>query len=484
MSSIEGGSSREVVSRTVDRPQIGRESETSVELSLPANDHYRLDVKLFDQPGGVGTIVSGVRHEDLKVKPGDNLTWPTTLVLSEAEYGPTESSQPANSRLAVGEEVTVTWKTMTRDRAEVLLWEGLKLYGNPNLAVLAVDFAPLGYPSNRIQLRALAEGASTTLLGATDIALGIYFHVVVGPSSFNIEPLLSAKDSEARAVSADGSVVAGVFSEGETSHIFRWSTAEGVQQFGSAPKWRGYVIMSDDGNVLTGNLSDRFYLWTPANGLQERAPWPQRYIDEVSGDGRIIRGRYTYEFFFDTIYYNITWQPTDQFGVLASELERDGLVKMSRDGSVILGVDAFKRPFLWTAANGKRTFGPEGDARLYPNDLSSDGSVVVGYSSNRPFRWTESGGVEELGLPSFVTRPYSCIVSGDGNTVVINSNPLEHSGIYAPYVSRNSGEFQFVGHPFGFVSTTISDINYDGSVVVGTAYRADGTSQAFRAQLP
>src|SRR5262245_24161422 len=56
--------------------------------------------------------------------------------------------------------------------------------------------------------------------------------------------------------------------------------------------------------------------------------------------------------------------------------------------------------------------------------VSTDGSVIVGSSGSRPFRWTSSGGMVGLGtLPGVAFSSGAAFdVTGDGSVVVGDSN--------------------------------------------------------------
>lgn len=114
--------------------------------------------------------------------------------------------------------------------------------------------------------------------------------------------------------------------------------------------------------------------------------------------------------------------------------------------------------------------------------VSSDGSVVVGYSiaaaGGEAFRWTEVGGMVALGeLPGGISLSVARGVSDDGSVVVGNSQSgysdeafrwTSGSGMVGLGV-LSGGEFQ-ASHAAG--------VSSDGSVVVGRAYH--GFTEAFR----
>lgn len=258
---------------------------------------------------------------------------------------------------------------------------------------------------------------------------------------------------------------------------------------GSAQNYLAGVVMSADGNVLAGRLNNRLYRWTPSAGLQQGAaistePYVRRSISAISGDGQIMIQSLQDDEFVNTQFTSSTWQPGDQIGQLPEDIRGKYIFQTNRDATVMLAFDGRLQYFYWTSASGIVWLpGTDGSYVKAPSDVSSDGSVIVGNLNNdRPFRWTAAGGSIGLGLPLGATGG-GCLVSGDGNTVILNATLDLATYHTAPYVLKNSGEYQFLGNAPGFIRTVITDVNYDGSVVVGTAYRADGTTQAFRARI-
>lgn len=141
-------------------------------------------------------------------------------------------------------------------------------------------------------------------------------------------------------------------------------------------------------------------------------------------------------------------------------------VAANADGSVLLAVvsrDAFDYDsYLWTPKGSMRLPLPAGSVA---NDLSDDGKIVVGKLKaeagiNDMFRWTASGGLENLGhLPDqspFEVRGQAEAISADGNVVV---------GI------SGTGAFRWT-HADGMQSLPLqhaSDTSADGTYVLGRA---------------
>jgi uncharacterized membrane protein len=157
--------------------------------------------------------------------------------------------------------------------------------------------------------------------------------------------------SAARAVSADGSVVAGIQRSGDaTNDGFRWTVQTNMVSIGA------FVFpsaVSDDGSVIVGSMrsslnanSDAFR-WTQETGAQ---PLPR-----IAG--------------FPPVTAAFAW------GVASD---------VSANGNVVVGVmgDGFREPawdqlhlFRWTEASGTVDLGLSGDVEP---SVSADGNIVVG----------------------------------------------------------------------------------------------------------
>jgi probable HAF family extracellular repeat protein len=175
-------------------------------------------------------------------------------------------------------------------------------------------------------------------------------------------------------------------------------------------------------------------------------------------------------------------------GVLPGRLGSDAF-GVSSDGSVVVGYSAGAggsqfHAFRWTASSGAMQ-----DLGVLPNaarfsvatDVSDDGAAVVGYSGDRntrAFRWTMSDGMQDLGsLGGEVTTARG--TNKDGSVVVGSASYL--AGSRAFRWTSSSAVMQNLGTlPGGTFSSAAHAVSADGSVVVGSSDTYGSSTHAFR----
>jgi len=178
------------------------------------------------------------------------------------------------------------------------------------------------------------------------------------------------------------------------------------------------------------------------------------------------------------LYYNgYAQQPTlTWLGTLGGS--RSEAHCISDDGSVVAGrsnnVSGSYRAFNWTAANGMQDMGTLGGTESEATGISSDGSIIVGFSSDassiyRAFKWNITDGMQDLGTGDFSK---ASAVSSDGSVIIVNISPVA-------YRWTLSGGLENLGN-LGGNSTGANDVSADGSVIVGYSHNSAGDPYAFR----
>jgi probable HAF family extracellular repeat protein len=185
---------------------------------------------------------------------------------------------------------------------------------------------------------------------------------------------------------------------------------------------------------------------------------------------------------------------------------------VSGDGSVVVGRSGFPRnviggvrteAFRWTPGGGMESLGTlPGGVETAANDVSDDGSVVVGWNNasattidSEAFRWTSAGGMVGLGHLPGGGSSYADAVSADGSVVVgFSDGPsFLDEGFRAFYWTANGGMRALwdVLHAHGVDPATDGwselshavDISADGNTIVGYGIRNDN-HEAFVAVIP
>ncbi|MHB0953333.1 MAG: autotransporter domain-containing protein [Allorhizobium sp.] len=166
--------------------------------------------------------------------------------------------------------------------------------------------------------------------------------------------------------------------------------------------------------------------------------------------------------------------------------DRSVATGVSTDGSVIVGYSypasgSSSYAFRWTAAGGMADLGSLGGTVSAAYGVNADGSVVVGSSniaSSNPhaFRWTAAGGMADLGtLGGTVSTAYG--VNADGS-VVVGSSDIASGGSRA-FRWTAAGGMADLGTLGGTISRAYG-VNADGSVVVGYSGLGGAVYHAFR----
>jgi probable HAF family extracellular repeat protein len=219
----------------------------------------------------------------------------------------------------------------------------------------------------------------------------------------------------------------------------------------------------------------------------------------VSADGSVVVGSSQTE--SDTTAYR--WTAGSTMMALGTNERQAGDV--SADGSVVVGsLRVGQDPSLayrWTAQTGSTTLPTLPRPRLFSaaaRAVTPDGSVVVGYNEFRvglsgidqeAFRWTQQEGTTSLKSAGW-SGTFAQDVSGDGSAVVGGGfSPTGSTTAF--YWTPETGMvdlrdlliFGGATNLDGWHLTVANGISADGRTVVGTALGATGQHEAFVATI-
>jgi probable HAF family extracellular repeat protein len=323
-------------------------------------------------------------------------------------------------------------------------------------------------------------------------------------------------NSGANGVSADGSFVAGFAAPSSNeSHAILWTPSGGTTILGDLPggvvsAWANNV--SADGNVVVGQAfpSSNYeaFRWTPSTGMVGLGFLPGRAntsAQGVSADGSIIVGQAA-----SPGNEGFRWTETGGMQGLGSLYAggRSYAFDISPDGERIVGGTSISATQLdaayWTESGGWTSIGRLSGGLLsleaFASDASTDGSVIVGNSptalvqySYESFRWTESGGIQGLGiLQPDHNLSTATGVSGDGEIVVGVSGP--YSGVNRrPYIWDETHGMRDLGVVLetdygldltGWTLVEVLDISEDGNTFVGYGTNPLGITEGWVATIP
>jgi uncharacterized membrane protein len=231
------------------------------------------------------------------------------------------------------------------------------------------------------------------------------------------------------------------------------------------------------------------FVLTPS-GLQLLGTLPAResYARGISGDGTVTVGASyvlangDYEAFRWTKGGGVRGLGRLEPGAFSSASDA------SADGSIIVGgatLDARARAFVWTERGGMRAIahppgfeGASGAAGITP-----DGRVVVGsmwpdlglaphfHTPGFAFRWTNEGGMVNIGRPVGTTSVHPTGVSDDGGTIVGTAYGWER---HRPFRWTEQTGMSFLEEPEESRDTFARGMDSDAGVVVGDALLTSG----------
>lgn len=138
-------------------------------------------------------------------------------------------------------------------------------------------------------------------------------------------------------------------------------------------------------------------------------------------------------------------------------------------------IEPVREAFRWTKATGMVGLGHLAGAPYkssQANAVSSDGSVVVGWSHSQGFRWTAATGMAGLGsLPDGYYND-AFAVSGDGKVIVGRSNWKIDQALTSQAIRWTvTGGMVGLGILPGMWSCSAEGVSNDGSIVIGSTQK-------------
>ena len=312
--------------------------------------------------------------------------------------------------------------------------------------------------------------------------------------------------SEARACSADGSVVIGSSrSASGLQQAFVWTEGAGMLPLatpaGQTMSWANDV--SADGNYVVGWAGSDFgsavgwegVRWGPAGSLDRiTVVGAGVWAKGVSGDGSVVVGGSSDEAFrwtvagglepLGTLFEHMTTSRSN-----ADAVSADGLTVVG-DSIGIEGIGSIRDVFRWTEAGGMVGLGGAYSA----TGVSADGSVLAGTFDNgqyfEAYRWTLATGLVPLGNYESDHHTRAQGMSDDGTRIV-------------GYVQSDSDDSQRAmlwdaAHGIRIVQDVLEDrgadmtgwqltqawgVSPNGPTIVGRGYH-NGQEEAWVAVLP
>ena len=292
--------------------------------------------------------------------------------------------------------------------------------------------------------------------------------------------------SFARRVSEDGSTVVG-----SSYYPYRWTRTTGMQPLAT---YRGLGEgVTADGSVVVGWLLDSRYQafrWTAQTGTVILPLLPgasSNVASDITPDGRWIFGDSNPSYIHAVRWDGNTLQIQD-LGFLSGYFLTKPWSAAANGAACVGGAySPHNRAFRWTESGGMQDLGTLGGQQSDAWDVSADGTVVVGRaqdSSNqwRAFIWREGIGMQALPTPSGWSASVAYALAADGTIV---GTALDASGQWHATRWTTNG-FENLNQTYaslllgGSRLIEARDISANGRYIVGTGYNAaTGREEAF-----
>lgn len=274
--------------------------------------------------------------------------------------------------------------------------------------------------------------------------------------------------------------------------VYRWQGSAGSYVAGTT----GFVgkDINADGSVLIGSIRDSQAAYRIVNGTIENLGTLGGNVAEaisVSDDGNAVAGwsrdasNHTRAFFWSTTLGGMV----DIGALRSNQFDTTSANAISGDGTTVVGESA-NNAFRWQVGGQMSSLGKLSDSNATTAyAVSSDGSVIAGQSfgsARKVFRWTDAGGMQDIGglpLSSFqVSQDVNfAAMTRDGSTIIGATTSSSGTAAYRWRAGNDgmTGTMQNLGSLGGSEAEALA-VNADGSVVVGSAENTAGRGHGFR----
>jgi len=240
-----------------------------------------------------------------------------------------------------------------------------------------------------------ANADGSIMVGHEGVNAAVWPHPDTGVEYLPCAPNSGCSGYYARAISADGAVIAGFTTEDDGQHPFRWTASEGTVLLDLLPADPPFgpsgiaLGMSSDGQVIVGrsrtNAGFQAVRWTVSGGIESLGTGSDGHAYDANADGSVIVGKVNLgtgsRAFRWTQATGMEWLPLP-----ASATYNDARA-VSDDGLVIVGFAGTPGqgnfPFIWTPAEGSRDLRPlvgagGGWLDMKAHAISADGTTIAG----------------------------------------------------------------------------------------------------------
>jgi len=273
--------------------------------------------------------------------------------------------------------------------------------------------------------------------------------------------------------------------------------------------------VSGDGSVVVGKCAKKeapddwqAFLYSQSSGVKNLGTMGKKSIDDIhiSADGLVIWGTFYVENEGSHIFRYTQSAGLQDLGTMGKK--GIAVYAVSADGSVIVGDflnsltehPMLYRAFRYSQSQGFEDLGAMSTESTHARGVSADGSLIVGNLdvgssskstvrniSSHAFRYSRSGGMQNIGVAGWGDRAFATGISNDGSVVVgqgefiIGFIVSFYQNSYVFIYTEKGGMQKLEG--IGGEAPRVTRVSGDGSKLVGSYRESNGESYVYTAKL-